>query len=123
MARGWRLLLVSLVLLLATSVSARRHRYGMWARNKARSHGSPSRASISANAALRAQQRQWAEEILAAEEELVEEEEEEISLAHASEDITAAVTPRKRAGDDVWPPKWTQPVVVVGTICYSSMFF
>merc|ERR1719231_161264 len=116
-------LLLGLLLLFATpAVEARRHRYGHL--NKPKQPPPRRTAVMSASAARRLEAERLAAEEAAAAEEV---EADEDVLVHDDEPSLEAVEgglerKRRQSGDD-WPPRWTQPVVIAGTIYYSSMFF
>jgi len=81
---------------------------------------------MSASAARRLEAERLAAEEAAAEAEADELRAEDV-LAHDDDPSLEAVEgglerKRRQSGDD-WPPRWTQPVVIAGTIYYSSMFF
>ena len=138
-------LVAVLVLVLAAAAEGRRHRYGNL--NKARQAPAPRRAISSRMAydddlyEARRAAREAEDTAPPAEEEdsLEAIEDPTVDAIRAASARKKEVRPlfplhfhahaappperRVRRRAPQWPPKWAQPVVVVGTIWYSSMFF
>ena len=116
MGRTWTALRLLLLLTCFLIGEARRHRYGSL------NHRPAQRRSVHPVMDSWAEQRrrELAEEAAAQDAELQAMAGPEDSLEAIEDDLVHAAT---RTTTKEWPPKWAQPVVVVGCIGYSVMLF